>query len=297
VNFSIYNGIPHLLIPVVEDQRKTLVALNWAVQEMTQRYNTFAEFNVRNLEEYNHKVENMHIPDGEERPKKIPRIVIIINEFADVTDDPLPNEVNDTVSYLTRSGSNAGVHMIIVSQRPSSSIISGDIRANIPSRIAFSTTSSIDSRIIINEDGAEKLLGNGDMLFYTQESRCPIRLQGGFISTEEISIVVEFLCNWNTAAKYSSAIKEQVNTTTSISRNVGSSSDRDVYFEEAGKFIIEKEKASIGMLQRMFKIGFNRAARIMDQLCDAGVVGPEEGTKPRKALMSQSEFESYLEEH
>jgi S-DNA-T family DNA segregation ATPase FtsK/SpoIIIE len=296
VELSVYNGIPHLLIPVVTDPKKAAGALNWAVQEMTQRYNTFAEFSVRKLEEYNHKVENMRVPEGEERPKKMPQIVVIVDELADLM-MVAPGEVEDAIVRLTQLARAAGIHLVIATQRPSVNVITGLIKANMPSRIAFAVSSGTDSRVILDSNGAEKLLGKGDMLFYPQGYPKPARLQGAFISDEEVSSVVEFLSNRNPAVEYSSAIEEQVNTAVAIGGGGGASSDRDVYFEEAGKFIIEKEKASIGMLQRMFKIGFNRAARIMDQLCDAGVVGPEEGTKPRKVLMSQSEFESYLEEH
>ena len=165
-------------------------------------------------------------------------------------------------------------------------------KANMPSRIAFSVSSGVDSRTILDMNGAEKLLGKGDMLFYPQGYQKPARLQGAFVSDDEVSAVVEFLADKNPGVQYNQQIEQQVNSpvTTGMSGD-----ERDIHFEEAGKFIIEKEKASIGMLQRMFKIGFNRAARIMDQLCDAGVVGPEEGTKPRKVLMSMEEFQNYLE--
>ncbi|MBQ0001207.1 MAG: DNA translocase FtsK, partial [Clostridiales bacterium] len=166
-----------------------------------------------------------------------------------------------------------------------------------PSRIAFAVSSGVDSRVILDNNGAEKLLGKGDMLFYPQGYPKPARLQGAFISDEEVSEVVDFLSKKNDAVEYNTNIQAQVNTAVSIGGSSAGGEERDVYFEEAGRLIIEKDKASIGMLQRMFKIGFNRAARIMDQLADAGVVGPEEGTKPRKILMTESEFDTYLEEH
>lgn len=295
VELSVYNGIPHLLIPVVTDAKKASGALNWAVQEMTRRYNTFAEFHVRKLEEYNHKVESMSIPDGEERPALMPRIVVIVDELADLM-MVAPGEVEDAIVRLTQLARAAGIHLVIATQRPSVNVITGLIKANMPSRIAFAVNSGIDSRVILDMNGAEKLLGRGDMLFYPQGYSKPARVQGAFISDEEVSSVVEFLSSKNPVVTYNSKVEEQVNTASAV-QMPGGSDDRDVYFEEAGRFIIEKDKASIGMLQRMFKIGFNRAARIMDQLCDAGVVGPEEGTKPRKVLMSEVEFESYLEEH
>ena len=297
VELSVYNGIPHLFIPVVTDPKKAAGALNWAVTEMMNRYNTFAEYSVRNLQEYNRKVEGMRIPEGEERPEKMPQIVIIVDELADLM-MVAPGEVEDAICRLAQLARAAGIHLIIATQRPSVNVITGLIKANMPSRIAFSVSSGVDSRTILDMNGAEKLLGKGDMLFYPQGYQKPARLQGAFVSDEEVSSIVDFLAEKNPGMQYNSQIEQQVNTA-GMSGGAGGSSadDRDAYFVEAGKFIIEKEKASIGMLQRMFKIGFNRAARIMDQLCDAGVVGPEEGTKPRKVLMSAEEFENYIEEY
>ena len=297
VELSVYNGIPHLFIPVVTDPKKAAGALNWAVTEMMNRYNTFAEYSVRNLQEYNRKVEGMRIPEGEERPEKMPQIVIIVDELADLM-MVAPGEVEDAICRLAQLARAAGIHLIIATQRPSVNVITGLIKANMPSRIAFSVSSGVDSRTILDMNGAEKLLGKGDMLFYPQGYQKPARLQGAFVSDEEVSSIVDFLAEKNPGMQYNSQIEQQVNTAGMSGGTGGSSADdRDAYFVEAGKFIIEKEKASIGMLQRMFKIGFNRAARIMDQLCDAGVVGPEEGTKPRKVLMSAEEFENYIEEY
>ena len=294
VELSVYNGIPHLFIPVVTDPKKAAGALNWAVSEMTNRYNAFAEYGVRNLGEYNKKVANMRVPEGEKAPEKMPQIVIIVDELADLM-MVAPGEVEDAICRLAQLARAAGIHLIIATQRPSVNIITGLIKANMPSRIAFSVSSGVDSRTILDMNGAEKLLGKGDMLFYPQGYQKPARLQGAFVSDEEVSAVVEYVSDKNQGAVYDTAIEKQVNTASAAGGAGGG--DRDVYFTDAGKFIIEKEKASIGMLQRMFKIGFNRAARIMDQLCDAGVVGPEEGTKPRKVLMSAEEFENYLEEN
>lgn len=294
VELSVYNGIPHLFIPVVTDPKKAAGALNWAVSEMTSRYNAFAEYGVRNLGEYNKKVANMRVPEGEKAPEKMPQIVIIVDELADLM-MVAPGEVEDAICRLAQLARAAGIHLIIATQRPSVNVITGLIKANMPSRIAFSVSSGVDSRTILDMNGAEKLLGKGDMLFYPQGYQKPARLQGAFVSDEEVSAVVEYVSDKNQGAVYDTAIEKQVNIASAPGGAGGG--DRDVYFTEAGKFIIEKEKASIGMLQRMFKIGFNRAARIMDQLCDAGVVGPEEGTKPRKVLMSAEEFENYLEEN
>ena len=296
VELSVYNGIPHLLIPVVTDPKKAAGALNWAVTEMMGRYNTFAEFGVRNLQEYNRKVDDMRIPEGEERPERMPQIVIVVDELADLM-MVAPGEVEDAICRLAQLARAAGIHLIIATQRPSVNVITGLIKANMPSRIAFSVSSGVDSRTILDMNGAEKLLGKGDMLFYPQGYQKPARLQGAFVSDEEVSAIVDFLADKNPGTQYNAQIEQQVNTGSLSAGGASSGEDRDVYFVDAGKFIIEKDKASIGMLQRMFKIGFNRAARIMDQLCDAGVVGPEEGTKPRKVLMSQEQFENYLEEN
>lgn len=298
VELSVYNGIPHLLIPVVTDPKKAAGALNWAVSEMTTRYNTFAEFGVRNLAEYNKKVENMTVQEGEERPEKLPQILIIVDELADLM-MVAPSEVEEAICRLAQLARAAGLHLVIATQRPSVNVITGVIKANMPSRIAFAVSSGVDSRTILDSNGAEKLLGRGDMLFHPQGYSHAARLQGAFISDEEVSSIVRFLSDKNPSASYSNKVEEQVNkaSLSAAGGEFSSSGDgRDAYFAEAGKFIIEKEKASIGMLQRMFKIGFNRAARIMDQLSEVGVVGPEEGTKPRKVLMTMEEFEAYLEE-
>lgn len=293
VELSVYNGIPHLLIPVVTDPKKAAGALNWAVTEMMNRYNTFAEFNVRNLQEYNKKVDGMRIPEGENPPERMPQIIIIVDELADLM-MVAPGEVEDAICRLAQLARAAGIHLVIATQRPSVNVITGLIKANVPSRIAFAVSSGVDSRTIIDMNGAEKLLGKGDMLFYPAGFPKPQRVQGAFVSDEEVGRVVEFLTEQGMVAEYNPEVESRVS---SPSMDGGSgASERDEYFIQAGRFIIEKEKASIGMLQRMFKIGFNRAARIMDQLAEAGVVGEEEGTKPRKVLMSMEEFEELLEQ-
>ncbi len=294
VELSVYNGIPHLMIPVVTDPKKASSALNWAVAEMTTRYKKFADFNVRDLKGYNEKLESMEVPEDGVKPDKMPQIVIIIDELADLM-MVAPGEVEDAICRLAQLARAAGIHLVIATQRPSVNVITGLIKANVPSRIAFSVSSGVDSRTIIDMNGAEKLLGKGDMLFYPSGYPKPVRVQGAFVSDKEVSAVVDFLKDNCTApSAYDEEVTNQINTG-SVSLNASASDDdRDEYFVEAGKFIIDKEKASIGMLQRYFKIGFNRAARIMDQLCDAGVVGPEEGTKPRKILMKTEEFEEYL---
>ena len=296
VELSVYNGIPHLFIPVVTDPKKAAGALNWAVAEMTDRYNKFAEYNVRDLKGYNAKVEQLADIEDENKPQKLPKIVIIVDELADLM-MVAPGEVEDAICRLAQLARAAGIHLIIATQRPSVNVITGLIKANMPSRIAFSVSSGVDSRTILDMNGAEKLLGKGDMLYYPQGYQKPVRLQGAFVSDKEVGKVVEFLTdNHQTDQVYDSKITDMMNASQSSTSGSGSGQDLDAYFVDAGKFIIDKDKASIGMLQRMFKIGFNRAARIMDQLCEAGVVGPEEGTKPRKVLMSMEEFDTYIEE-
>lgn len=299
VELSVYNGIPHLLIPVVTDPKKAAGALNWAVAEMTKRYEAFAEYNVRDLEGYNNKVKSIEDIEEEGKPEKMPQIIIIVDELADLM-MVAPGDVEEAICRLAQLARAAGIHLVIATQRPSVNVITGLIKANMPSRIAFSVSSGVDSRTIIDMNGAEKLLGKGDMLFYPSGYQKPVRVQGSFVSDKEVQSVVDYLVDHNENTSYNEEIENHVNTT-SVSGAVsggqsGGDNSHDVYFAEAGKFIIEKDKASIGMLQRMFKIGFNRAARIMDQLAEAGVVGEEEGTKPRKVLMSMEQFEQYIEE-
>lgn len=298
VELSVYNGIPHLLIPVVTDPKKASGALQWGVAEMTDRYQKFADFNVRDLKGYNKKVEAMKEKGDADAPPKMPQIVIIVDELADLM-MVSPGEVEESICRLAQLARAAGIHLIIATQRPSVDVITGLIKANMPSRVAFSVSSGVDSRTILDMNGAEKLLGKGDMLFYPQGYSKPARVQGAFVSDKEVSDVVEFLKNQTLGNIYDTDIQEKIAAGgSSIGSGTGGAegSERDQYFVDAAKFIIEKDKASIGMLQRVFKIGFNRAARIMDQLCEEGVVGEEEGTKPRKVLMSAEQFEQYIEE-
>ncbi|MDE7225078.1 MAG: DNA translocase FtsK, partial [Acetatifactor sp.] len=295
VELSVYNGIPHLLIPVVTDPKKASAALHWGVAEMTDRYKKFADYNVRDLKGYNKKVEALRESGDEEAPAKMPQIVIIVDELADLM-MVSPGEVEESICRLAQLARAAGIHLIIATQRPSVDVITGLIKANMPSRVAFSVSSGVDSRTILDMNGAEKLLGKGDMLFYPQGYSKPARIQGAFVSDKEVSDVVDFLKNQALGNTYASDVEEQLKSIGSTGGSAGGGDERDEYFEEAGRFIIDKDKASIGMLQRAFKIGFNRAARIMEQLHDYGVVGEEEGTKPRKILMSMEEFDQLLEE-
>lgn len=298
VELTAYADIPHLMIPVVTDPKKASAALNWAVQEMTVRYNKFAELGVRDMKSYNKKIAGLtHNEDG--TYEKMCQIVIIVDEFADLM-MVAPGEVEEAVCRLAQLARAAGIHLVLATQRPSVNVITGLIKANIPSRIALSVSSAIDSRTIIDGAGAEKLLGNGDMLFAPQDYPKPVRIQGAFVSDEERDNVIAFLRQQQKEPAYDEEITKHieenpVGTKTGAAGGAAGGNDQDELFTEAAHFIIEKDKASIGMLQRAFRIGFNRAARIMDQLCEAGVVGPEEGTKPRTILMTQEQFENYLE--
>ena len=299
VELSVYNGIPHLLIPVVTDPKKAAGALHWAVAEMTDRYQKFAEANVRDLKGYNAKIDDL--PDGEDKPEKLPQIVIIVDELADLM-MVAASDVEESICRLAQLARACGIHLIIATQRPSVNVITGLIKANMPSRIAFAVTSGIDSRTILDMNGAEKLLGKGDMLFDPQGVPKPLRVQGAFVSDKEVADVVAYIKEENGQVSYNSSVEEQMNSiesgNTTVSIDSGQTGDgRDPYFADAAKLLIDKEKGSIGMLQRYFKVGFNRAARIMDQLEEAGIVGPEEGTKPRKVLMSPEQFEQYEEEY
>ena len=303
VELSVYNGIPHLMIPVVTDPKKAAGALHWAVAEMTERYNKFAEIGVRDIHGYNARVDSVIPPEGQEKPKKMPQIVIIVDELADLM-MVASHDVEDAICRLAQLARACGIHLIIATQRPSVNVITGLIKANMPSRIAFAVTSGVDSRTILDMNGAEKLLGKGDMLFNPQGVPKPIRMQGAFVSDKEVAEVVKFITEKNGAASYNADVQQKLeniensnNSSISISDSDSSGNGRDAYFMEAAKIIIDKEKASIGMLQRYLKVGFNRAARIMDQLEEAGIVGPEEGTKPRKVLMSPEEFESFVDEN
>lgn len=292
VELSVYNGIPHLLLPVVTDPKKAAAALNWAVAEMNRRYKLFSDMKVREIKGFNKKV-------GKDSPEWMPQIVIIVDELADLM-MVSSKEVEEAICRLAQLARAAGIHLVIATQRPSVNVITGLIKANVPSRIAFAVSSQVDSRTILDGAGAEKLLGKGDMLFFPSGYPKPVRVQGAFVSDNEVSDVVEFIKENNDPAHKAADITEQVNAAAQVeSIKEGNSSAEeddgyDEYFEEAGKLIIDKDKASIGMLQRVYRIGFNRAARIMDQLAEVGVVSEEDGTKPRKVLMSKDDFEAFI---
>ncbi len=308
VELSVYNGIPHLMLPVVTDPKKAAAALAWGVKEMEERYKKFADLGVRDLKGYNDKVKSMSEREIEEANLngiahyKLPKIVIIIDELADLM-MVCGKEVEEAICRLAQLARACGIHLVVATQRPSVDVITGLIKANMPSRMAFAVSSGVDSRTILDTVGAEKLLGKGDMLFYPQGKPKPERVQGAFVSDEEVSAVVDFL----KAQRLHNEFAERAGITVDNLENAGSggasnkagggeeSDGRDELFAEAGRCIINSGKCSIGYLQRMLKIGFNRAARIMDSLSEEGVVGPESGTKAREILMTIEEFEAFLD--
>ena len=291
VELSVYNGIPHLMCPVVTDAKDAAATLNWAVREMSDRYNKFTELGVRNIAGYNDKIKTVENPE-KAGYTKMPYIVVIVDEFADLM-MVASKDVEDAVCRLAQLARAAGIHLVLATQRPSVNVITGTIKANIPSRIAFSVSSAIDSRTILDRGGAEKLLGKGDMLFFPSGYSEPVRVQGAFVTDEEVSKVVDFLKDNNDKPEYNDKVTQVVEDEARETEKE-QKPDRDEYFEEAGRFVIDSDRAAAGQLQRRFSIGFNRAGRIIDQLHKAGVVGPAEGTKPRKILMSRNEFEMML---
>ncbi len=293
VEFGVYNGIPHLLSPVVTDPKKAAGALNWAVGEMGKRYKQFSKYNVRDIKGYNEKIKQMGYKDDNEQLEPMYQIVIIIDELADLM-MVASKEVESSICRLAQLARAAGIHLIIATQRPSVDVVTGLIKANIPSRVALLVSSGTDSRTIIDCNGGEKLLGNGDMLFYPSGYVKPVRLQGAFVSDGEVQAVVNYLINNNKDVEYNEEVAKAEISTPDNDNQTADDDGNDVLFEEAARFVIEKDKGSTSMIQRMFKVGFNRASRIIEQLEKAGVVGPDEGTKPRKVLMSIEQFEAGL---
>ena len=281
VELGIYNGIPHLLIPVVTDPKKAAGALNWAVQEMTNRYKLFAESNVRDLKGYNTMIKER----GE--GNILPQIVIIIDELADLM-MVAPNEVEDCICRLAQMARAAGMHLVIATQRPSVDVITGVIKANVPSRISFAVSSQIDSRTILDMAGAEKLLGRGDMLFNPIGEPKPIRVQGGFISDKEVEAIVTHLKSDGTV-QYDEEIMQKIESQGETSK--ADPSNDDDLLPQAIDMVIEHGQASVSLIQRKFKVGYSRAARILDQMEAWGVVSGYDGSKPRQILVTRSEWE------
>lgn len=298
VELGIYNGIPHLLVPVVTDPRKAAGALNWAVREMLDRYKTFAEHNVRDLQGYNRMVENLpeeenRNEDGSVRLEKMPQIVIIIDELADLM-MAAPNEVEDSICRLAQMARAAGMHLVIATQRPSVDVITGIIKANIPSRIAFAVSSAVDSRTILDMGGAEKLLGRGDMLFSPVGSSKPLRVQGCFVTDSEIESVVNYVKSAQDAG-YDQTVVEQIEKNAvseqgKNSKNRDDEEEGDPMMKEAIRCVVEAGQASTSLLQRRLHMGYARAGRLIDEMEQMGVVGPHEGSKPRQVLITYQQW-------
>jgi S-DNA-T family DNA segregation ATPase FtsK/SpoIIIE len=279
VELNIYNGLPHLLIPVVTDPRKAANALGWAVQEMSNRYDIFAQNGVRDITSYNHKkkIEN-------KKEEIIPKIVIVIDELADLM-MVAAGEVEDSITRLAQLARAAGIHLVIATQRPSVDVITGTIKANISARIAFSVSSYIDSRTILDSSGAEKLLGKGDLLYHPVGTNKHIRIQGVFVSDEEVRRIIDFIKNQKYTIQANEVEEEIVNV------QINKDNDYDEYLQRAAELVVMEGQASVSYMQRKLKVGYSRAARIIDQLEEIGIVGPHEGSKPRKVLMDAAELE------
>ena len=291
VELGIYNGIPHLIVPVITEPRKAAGALGWAVNEMEQRYKMFADRDVRNIEGYNKLVETI---EDEPEVKKMPRIVIIIDELADLM-MTAPKEVEDSINRIAAKARAAGIHLLIATQRPSVNVVTGVIKANIPTRIAFAVSSHIDSGTILDCAGAEKLLGRGDMLFRPVGANKPNRIQGCFVSDEEVERVVEFVKSGG-KANYDDNIMLEIERQAAIEKQQrtgvpeeAADSD-DPVLDEAIKVVVELGQASTSLLQRKLKLGYARAARIIDQMEERGIIGGYEGAKPRKVLITPEQL-------
>ena len=286
VELSVYNGIPHLLIDVVTNPKKAAFALNWAVDEMEKRYEAFAENHVRDLKGYNKKM----MAEGKEE-EKLPKILIIVDELADLM-MVASKEIEEYIARLAQKARAAGMHLILATQRPSVDVITGTIKANVPSRIAFAVASSVDSRTILDMGGAEKLLGKGDMLFYPSKYPKPKRIQGAFISDEEVERLVDFVKSNNEIKnKVESKIEQAIED-----KKVKIDNEKDHLFKEAVELVVNDEQASISYIQRKLKVGYSRAGRIVDQMEEMGIIGPHEGSKPRKLLKTKEELDMILGE-
>ena len=287
VELGAYNGIPHLLIPVVTDSKKAAAALNWAVAEMTERYKKFASSAVRDMESYNDKMRR----EGREE-EILPKIVIIIDELADLM-MVASSQVEDAICRLAQLARAAGMHLIVATQRPSVDVITGLIKANIPSRIAFMVSSQIDSRTILDMPGAEKLVGNGDMLFKPQNLNKPVRIQGPFISDGEVHKLIDFVSSQGGSEEnLSNEIEEKIKEGLGAGQSGAESDEEDELMEDAVLTVLQAEQASVSMLQRRFRIGYNRAARIIDLMEERGIVGPQDGSRPRTVLLTLEEYET-----
>ena len=286
VELGNYNGVPHLMIPVVTDPGKAAAALNWAVAEMTDRYKKFAEEGVRDLESYNE-----YVRANDETEKVMPQVVIIIDELADLM-MAAPSQIEESICRLAQMARAAGMHLIVATQRPSVDVITGVIKANIPSRIAFAVSSQVDSRTILDMQGAEKLVGKGDMLFNPMGMGKPVRIQGAFISDSEVNKVIDFVKDQVQDAAYNQDVL------TRIERNdvQGPEEEADELLSDAIDLVVKSGQASVSMLQRRFRIGYNRAARIMDMMEARGIVSAQDGSRPRQVLLSEEELKQMEED-
>ncbi|HEY9582026.1 MAG TPA: DNA translocase FtsK, partial [Savagea sp.] len=276
VELNVYNGIPHLLAPVVTDPRKAAQALQKVVSEMERRYELFSHTGTRNIEGYNAQLDRWNEENDEKHPR-MPYIVVIVDELADLM-MVASNDVEEAIMRLAQMARAAGIHLIIATQRPSVDVITGIIKANIPSRIAFAVSSAVDSRTILDGSGAEKLLGRGDMLFLPSGASKPTRVQGAFVSDQEVERIVDHCIEQQKAQYEESMIPTEI-------EEVEFDEEVDEKFDEAIEIVLEQGQASISMLQRRLRIGYSRAARIVDQMEERGIVGPSEGSKPRKLLI------------
>ena len=303
VEFNVFEGIPHLMKSVVTDPGQAVSTLRWAVNEMMIRYDRMNKSGVNNIKSYNAKVERGQISETEEKPEKMPQIVIVIDELADLM-MVAKKEVESYICRLAQLSRAAGIHMVIATQRPSADVVTGLIKSNIPSRVALKVASGIDSRVILDSMGAEKLLGKGDMLFYPSGFASPVRVQGAFVTDKEVSDTVRYLTSHNSGGFYAAKeneIEEFINSSASegaesVTESAEGENKYDEFFHDAGLLCIEMGRASSSMLQRRFNIGFNRAARIIDQLAEFGVTGPANGSKPREILMDSMTFEDMYAE-
>ncbi|MEA4912213.1 MAG: DNA translocase FtsK [Oscillospiraceae bacterium] len=296
VEFNCYSGLPHLYVPVVTDPHKAAGALGSAVGEMLRRYKLFSDYGTRNIDEYNKKVERDYppekeMPDGQERPEKKPRIVIVIDELADLMMTS-PREVEDAICRIAQMGRAAGIHLVVATQRPSVDVITGVIKNNIPTRIAFAVSSQVDSRTILDGAGAEKLIGKGDMLFLPVGNPKPTRIQGCYVSDEEVEKVVGFLKQFG-AAQYNEQFMRQIEENASKDKSKGAADENDIdpMLEQAIEVVVEAGQASTSLLQRRLRLGYARAARIVDEMEQMGIVGPADGSKPRAVLMTRQQWQ------
>ena len=295
VELGIYNGIPHLLIPVVTDPQKAASALNWAVQEMVRRYKLFADNNVRDLKGYNAVVQQNDdiqiVDEHQEIQMPLPEVVIVIDELADLM-MVAPNDVENAICRLAQMARAAGMHLVIATQRPSVDVITGVIKANIPSRISFAVSSQVDSRTILDMAGAEKLLGKGDMLFYPVGAAKPFRLQGAFVTDKEVETIVKFIKE-HADANYQEEIIEHIEQEKTLGHE-SVEKDKDELLPQAIEIVVETGQASISMLQRRLKIGYARAARVVDQMESRGIIGGYEGSKPRQVLITKEQYQEMI---